>query len=332
MPLDSFDDRSNNKLDPLVSVVMSAYNSEKYIVEAIESILNQTYKNFEFIIIDDGSRDKTTKIIKRYAKMDSRIEFKSRPNKGLIRSLNEGLRMSKGSLVARQDADDVSKKLRLQKQVDFLNKNPSVALVGTNYVATDEKGNVITTTDVLTTPDDLKLAEIFSNQFGHGTIMVRAEVLREVGFYDTCYKHAEDYDLWSRMSRSYLVANLKEPLYIWRSHPKNVTSKYSREMKKQILVIRQREFDCFRKNRRHYKLLAFHPSSIRGSSIKYAQKKNILFRNISLMYCYSGQRLRSLPYLFIGVLYAPWNRKTYYQILIVLLYKSKIRNIPYQNI
>ncbi|HAS7841575.1 TPA: glycosyltransferase family 2 protein, partial [Vibrio cholerae] len=116
---------------PKISVVMSVYNGEKYLGEAIDSILKQTFSDFEFIIINDGSTDKTLEIIKSYMKKDDRIVLVSRENKGLIVSLNEGLDLAKGQYIARMDADDISIKSRFEKQIEFLDSNPDIGVCGT---------------------------------------------------------------------------------------------------------------------------------------------------------------------------------------------------------
>jgi len=118
-------------MDVKVSIVMSVYNAQKYLDEAIESILNQTYSNFEFIIINDGSTDKSLEIIENYAKKDSRIIVINRENKGLIYSLNEGIRKANGKYIARMDADDISLPQRLEKQVEFMEKNKNIGICGT---------------------------------------------------------------------------------------------------------------------------------------------------------------------------------------------------------
>src|SRR5665647_1469233 len=118
---------------PKVTVLMSVYNSESFLAEAIDSILGQTFKDFEFLIINDGSKDKSLEIIKNRAKNDPRIRLISRPNKGLVKSLNEGLAKARGEYIARMDSDDISLKTRLKKEVDFLDSHPDVGMVGSNY-------------------------------------------------------------------------------------------------------------------------------------------------------------------------------------------------------
>src|SRR5688500_15226048 len=128
------------KHKPAISVVMSAYNSDKYIAKAIESILNQTFKDFEFIIINDGSKDESLKIIKRYGKKDKRIVLiDNKKNLGLIKSLNKGLKIAKGKYIARMDSDDIAMPQRFKIQLDYLDKNRNIFLVGTSFEQIDKE-------------------------------------------------------------------------------------------------------------------------------------------------------------------------------------------------
>ncbi len=311
---------------------MPVYNGEPFLASSIESILQQTFSEFEFLIINDGSTDGSLDIIKSYARKDSRIRFVTRNNKGLISTLNEGLAMIETEYIARQDSDDISLTSRLKKQVEFLDKNTSIGLVGSNYHTVNNRGQIIGTTDVLTTPNDLKLAEVFSNQFGHGTIMARGQILKSKKTYNQEYKHSEDYELWARLAREQGIANIKEPLYKWRLHDENVTIKHPQIMKDQTLRIRKREFKYFREHKSDYRILTFHPKSIRGGVLRYFQKKNTLFRDMALMYCYSGYRRYALLTLLLAILHAPWIVKTYKQLFIILFAKSKIRTIKFESI
>ena len=315
--------------DPLVSIVMPAYNAQEFIAESIDSILNQTYQNFEFIIIDDGSEDKTAKIIEGYK--DQRIKFISRPNKGLSASCNEGIEISKGKYIARQDADDISEPHRLRKQVDFMERNPGIGLLGSNYTVIDKKSVPSITTDVFTAPDDLKLAEVFINQFGHGSVMLRKDVLPNPT-YTNKYKISQDYDLWNRLSHEAMVANLKEPLYKWRSVEEGLST--NPDNRKRILTeiyeIRDREFEYLLKHRGQFNLLSFHPSSTRRGYKSYCELKLPIYRNMALMYCRKGLRRKAIPILFLAILLAPWIKNTYGFLYTVIFKKNKIDNLGYE--
>jgi len=201
--------------NPKVTVLMSVYNGERYLREAIDSVLKQTFRDFEFLIINDGSSDSTAKILKGYN--DPRIKIiDNKKNMGLTRSLNKGLRQAKGEYIARQDADDISLPQRLKIQVEFLDKNLDCALVGCAYYQIDENGELGSVIKVLSKDSEIKEGLRKQNWFGHGSTMMKRDVLLEVKGYDEKYKFSQDYDLWLRITEDYKVANIEEPLYCWR--------------------------------------------------------------------------------------------------------------------
>ncbi len=201
--------------NPKVTVLMSAYNAEKYLNEAINSILNQTYKNFEFLIINDASKDKTLEIINSYK--DNRIVvIRNKKNIGLTKSLNKGLKNAKGEFIARQDADDVSFPHRLQKQVTYLDRNKSIGLLGSAWRLIDNNGKTIQDCSAY----DGKNAVHF---ICHGSVMIRKACILNIGCYREIFKYAQDYDLWLRISEICGIANLKEPLYKLRLHSESVS-------------------------------------------------------------------------------------------------------------
>lgn len=207
---------------PKVSVLMSVYSGEKYLREAIDSILNQTFTDFEFLIINDGSTDRTAEILQSYD--DPRIKIiNNEKNMGLTKSLNKGLRMASGKYIARMDADDVSLSQRLEKEVNFLNQKKNIGLVGTYYLLINEKGSVLYAVKLLTDERELKEKLLIGNQFGHGSVMFRRECIEKVGLYREEFKSSQDYDLWLRISEVYGVANIPEPLYKWRFTVKSIS-------------------------------------------------------------------------------------------------------------
>jgi len=204
---------------PRVSVLMSVYNAERYLREAIESILAQTLDDFEFIIVEDGSTDWSKQIIAEYAQRDVRVlPVWNVSNLGLTKSLNRGLDKARGVYIARQDADDRSLPERLQKQAAFLDAHPEVGLVGSWFMRMTEAGQPL---HVIETPvaDQAIRLKLFTrgNAFAHGSVMFRRECVEKVGGYREQFSYAEDYDLWLRIADRYGVANLPEPLYWWRS-------------------------------------------------------------------------------------------------------------------
>ena len=207
----------------LISVIMPVYNGAAYLKEAIDSILCQTYRNYEFIIINDGSTDKSAEVIRTYD--DSRIRYYEHENQGLAATLNRGIELSRGKYIARQDQDDVSFPRRLEKQLDFLETNPDYAIVGTwaeIWVGDKKtKRSHRHPSDNLTLQFDL----LFTNPFVHSSMMLRRLVLKEIGPYtrDNARQPPEDYELWSRIAKQYKIANIPEILQIYREIPKSMS-------------------------------------------------------------------------------------------------------------
>jgi glycosyltransferase involved in cell wall biosynthesis len=185
---------------PLVSVVMPVYNGEEFLSEAVESILNQKYQNFEFIIINDGSTDGTLSIIKEFQAKDERIVLIDRENKGIIHSLNEGIEKSKGKYIARMDADDISMLSRFEKQVELM-KNESLDICGGHYLLIDKKGRIDGLSTVPISHDLCGMTMIFQVPFPHPGVMIRKVFLINTSlmYGQSKYKTAEDLDLWVRM-------------------------------------------------------------------------------------------------------------------------------------
>jgi hypothetical protein len=207
---------------PTVSVVMSVYNAERFLREAVESILNQSFSDFEFIIVNDGSTDRTGAILQSYT--DRRITVINQENAGVTKALNNGLALATGKYVARQDADDVSKPQRLEKQVAFMEGNPAVGLLGTRFEFIDENGEV-TRLGVLST-DNKTLQQRLTviNQFSHGSVMIRKEALDKVGYFREFFRYAQDYDLWLRIADHYNVCNLPDYLFRYRELEQAISS------------------------------------------------------------------------------------------------------------
>jgi len=203
-------------LRPLISVVMSVYNGENYLKEAIESILIQTYRKFEFIIINDGSTDNSLKIIQEYMKKDKRIILINRENRGLIYSLNEGIALSKGKYIARMDADDIALPYRFEKQLQFMEANLDVGVCGSWVEIFGEKYS----NKVWKLPEDnhaLQCRLLFSVPVAHPSIFLRKRLWDNYSMqYDIQYKHAEDYKLWVDLSKYTKFSNLQEVLLRYR--------------------------------------------------------------------------------------------------------------------
>lgn len=224
---------------PVISVVMSVYNGEKYLRESIESILNQTYRNFEFIIINDGSTDSTREIVLSYD--DPRIcLIDNKENIGLTKSLNKGLRIARGGYIARMDADDISMPNRFESQIDFLNHHREYAVVGTLLKVINENSKVIFTIEKPIQHTDIRDFLNRDNCIGHGSAMIRKTCLQSVGFYDESIEKSQDYDLWLRISQNYKLANIPQYLYMWRNHKENISEKHRNEQKHFVEMIKTR--------------------------------------------------------------------------------------------
>lgn len=211
-------------MEPKTSVVMSVYNGERYLREAVDSILNQTFRDFEFLIVNDGSTDGTEKILRCYRDFRIKIVNNER-NIGLTKSLNKGLKLAKGEYIARQDADDISLPQRLEKQVKFLDTHRHVALIGSPFLVINEDGKILGVQTVLLLNEEIQKRLLKDNAFGHGTSMFRKDCLDKIGLYREEFKSAQDYDLWLRISERYNVANIAEPLYKWRISLSSVSVK-----------------------------------------------------------------------------------------------------------
>lgn len=225
---------------PLVSVLMPVYNGEKYLREAIDSILAQTFADFEFIIIDDGSTDHTAKILAEIG--DNRIRRITHDlNLGLIKSLNEGIALSRGEYVARMDADDISYPARFEKQVKYLDANTECGLVGSWSETIDMKGLVRREYHPPTDDETIQAYLLHDSCFTHSAVMMRRKLLVEAGGYNQSALHVEDYDLWVRLSRQCKLANVPLVLQQWRETPRGVTSRHRQFQLNEVREIARRE-------------------------------------------------------------------------------------------
>ncbi|MBN1126564.1 MAG: glycosyltransferase [Sedimentisphaerales bacterium] len=213
---------------PKITVLMSVYNGQAYLRQAMDSILQQTFKNFEFLIINDGSTDASREIILSY--QDARIRLIDNPsNIGLTRSLNRGLQMARGKWIARQDADDLSFPERLARQIGFVQAHPECAILGAQAEVIDADGGVIRTGFSVkpTTLLGIKWSVLFGSPFVHSSVLFRKDIIREeLGGYNEAFKTNQDFELWSRLLFRYIGLNLEIPLVQTRRHHRNVSGNY----------------------------------------------------------------------------------------------------------
>lgn len=210
---------------PKLSVVMAVYNGERFLREAVESILSQTYSDFEFIIFDDCSKDGSAAILRSFTDPRLRIHTNEK-NIGLTNSLNKGLAVARGKYIARMDADDISLPTRFAKQVAFLNEYPAIALVGTWMECIDAEGRSLSSVNMPTDPQIIKDEMLKENCIAHPSVMFRKDAVLATGGYQTTLgRYAQDYDLWLRLLEQYQIANLSEHLLRYRMHSQQITYK-----------------------------------------------------------------------------------------------------------
>jgi glycosyltransferase involved in cell wall biosynthesis len=227
---------------PAISIVMSAYNNVAYVEAAVRSILAQSFRDFEFIIIDDGSTDGTGEVLRRFAESDCRIRLVSRENKGLTVSLNEGLAMARGELIARMDADDIALKDRLAKQVAHLAAHPEVVALGTRIETIDPFGSPLERPQhhLDHAAIDAELIRGSGWALVHPTVIMRAAALKQLGGYREEWNNTEDLDLFLRLAEIGKVANLPDVLLQYRQHLGSVNhQKFERQMKIKRTILEQ---------------------------------------------------------------------------------------------
>lgn len=205
---------------PLVSVLMPAYNCASFIGAAIESVLAQTYPQFEVLVIDDGSTDRTSEIVSRFAYLDSRIRLITREHQGLVETLNYGLELARGSYLARLDSDDISAPHRLEVQVSYLEARSEVVIIGSAYKLIDPSGAPHQISYMPQSDVAIRWHGLFHSPFAHSSVMLRLDVMRRLGLgYDPKMQEAEDYELWSQLLQHGQGCNLPEALVQYRQHP-----------------------------------------------------------------------------------------------------------------
>ncbi|WP_143244776.1 glycosyltransferase family 2 protein, partial [Basilea psittacipulmonis] len=221
---------------PFISVIMPAYNVEKYIEKSIRAVLAQTYRHFELIVIDDGSKDNTGKIIQKLALEDSRIKFiENKNNKGIVCTLNMVVSQVKGDYIARMDADDMAYPFWLDTIVSWMEEKLDVLICGSAM-------KVHAVNSILEVPEtnlDITRKFFINCPMLHPTVLIRPKVFKEFGLKYDDYKHAEDYKLWFEISKKGKLANLSMPLVEYRVHDTQVSRTYSNEQRNTANRIRK---------------------------------------------------------------------------------------------
>lgn len=226
-------------MPPPISIVMSVYNGDQFLREAIDSILNQTITDFEFIVIDDGSTDSSADIVRSY--QDERIYFAQQENSGLAAALNKGIDLAKGEYIARMDADDISFPHRLELQYAYLLDHPDILAIGTAAEWIDVDGSYICTIQKATSYEDIK-KHLPDTPFIHPSVMFRRNAFYRAGRYPSQLRHGEDTILFNKMAKLGQVRNLEEALIAYRIHP-GALSRKGRKYEAILLDIVKRAID-----------------------------------------------------------------------------------------
>jgi len=219
-----------------VTVLMPVYNGERYLGEAVESILNQTFYDYEFLIIDDGSTDRTAEILLSFH--DERIRLvRNNTNLRLIATLNHGVEIARGKYIARMDCDDISHPERLEKQFQFMEVHPEIGVLGTGIQVINAVGKTGCKYTFPAEHEVIRWSLSFYCPLAHPSVMVRREVILRSGGYYQHMRHVEDYDLWRRLSAKTRLSNLTEALLYLRKHGSNITQVAESEHQRNLLLV-----------------------------------------------------------------------------------------------
>lgn len=210
---------------PVISVVLPVFNGEAFIRKSVESILSQTFTDFELIIINDGSTDNSSEILRKLSANDPRIILIERSNAGLVYSLNEGIEKARGEFIARMDADDIAMPERFELQLSKMIGDPNLAVLGSFTRIIDKEGSVVGLGRYPVTPAETEWFLQHGSPLAHPTVLMRKHVLLELGGYRKVFSHCEDYDLWLRINEmGWGIANLSKPLLNYRVHGANISA------------------------------------------------------------------------------------------------------------
>lgn len=226
---------------------MPVYNGERFLPEAIDSILNQTWVDFELLIVDDGSTDGSSEILSGYANRDKRVTLiRNETNLGLVRTLNRGLDLTDSPYIARMDQDDISLPDRLQKQAMYLQQHPEVGVLGTNITYIDSEGRDLKYSrpkhNRYESPLFIRWSLLWRNPIYHPTVMIRRAVLERTGFkYNPEYEAAEDYEFWARLSHHTILARLEDVTVKYRISATSMSKLQNTAQREKCGAIMRRE-------------------------------------------------------------------------------------------
>ena len=225
------------------SVVLPVYNAEKYLDEAVQSVLNQTFRDFEVIIIDDASKDSSWPIIQKYAASDSRIRaYKNEKNLKLSLTLNKGIGLASGKYIIRVDADDISLPDRFQKQIDYMEQNLQVGVSGGAMKMINGEGEPIGERKYSLTDKDLRKRIFMFSPFSHPTLIIRKAILEKSGLFDHSFNPAEDYELYFRLGLYSKFGNLPDYIIKYRVLSNSMTGSRLKDMELKTIEVRKKYY------------------------------------------------------------------------------------------
>lgn len=224
--------------DAQVTVLMAVYNGEKYLQEAVDSILRQTHTDFEFLIVDDASIDDTPRLLAGCQEKDPRIKvLRNEKNLGLGASLNLGLKVARGRYIARMDADDISLEHRLEKQVRCFAEHAGLGAVASWARQIDERGENLGQWASPLDPEEIYYLLNFRNCLTHSTVMFRKNIVSRLGGYNENICRAQDYELWYRLSKVTKIFQVQEVLVLWRKTSENISSRAREEQDQTVMEL-----------------------------------------------------------------------------------------------
>ena len=287
-----------------ITVLMPVFNTEKYLKQAIDSILNQTFSDFEFLIVNDGSTDKSEEIILSYN--DQRIKYlKNERNLGIVATMNKGLGYINSQYIVRMDADDISMPNRLEVQKKFMDANPQIGVCSSYYEFIGKKNELV---KLYSQSDEIKAYLIFGSQICHPAAIIRTALLKAHNLiYRSTYPHMEDYDLWYRMKDLTEFANIKIPLLKYRISDQNVTIQNYDTLKERIKNIYSKVLNDLGINPTNEEL--FYHIAHRYGNASTGSFDVIKYRNWLNKLVYANMKNRIFPSdAFQGIIENQWNR------------------------
>ena len=302
---------------PEVTVLMPVYNGEPYLKAAIESVLAQTYRDFELLIINDASTDASAQTIAGFS--DPRIRLLANPkNLNLIGTLNRGLNEAAGRYIARMDQDDISEPERLEAQVAFFKSNPGHVLLGTEAQIISPADAFVGYEPAYLDDATLRLALTAGNAFVHGSVMFKKETALEIGGYNPEAYLMEDYNLWLRLSKAGKVANLPRPLYRWRVTPTGMSSSNAGKQKAAADRLAAQAWDDFPEAERTVPAAAL-PSDHRALRVRKTAQLDI---QLARGYAKRGQRAKAVSHVVAALKRCPRFFLFYFYLLLAVLPSS----------